>query len=67
MSKFCDWGREPVNWHNEERKERFLVVSKSGFTKKCIERMDEEGVMRWNLEDLQSTLTLSATEKFKYK
>ncbi len=48
--------KELVNWHNGERKERFLVVSKSGFTKKCIERMDEEGIMHWGLKDIASLL-----------
>ena len=45
--------KELVDWHREERKEKFLLVSKSGFTKKCIERMDEEGIMHWNLKDVQ--------------
>jgi len=49
--------KELVNWHNGERKERFLVVSKSGFTKKCIERMDEEGVMHWDIEEVAGILT----------
>ncbi len=45
--------KELVNWHNGERKERFLVVSKSGFTKKCIERMDEQGVMHWDAGEVE--------------
>ncbi len=45
--------KDLVKWHNEDRKEKFLVVSKSGFTKKCIERMDSEGIMHWDLRDVE--------------
>ncbi len=48
--------RELVNWHKEDRRERFLMVSKSGFTKSCLERMDGEGVMHWDLEDISALL-----------
>ncbi len=44
--------KELVKWHNGERREKFLVVSKSGFTKKCLERMDDEGIMHWEMEDV---------------
>ena len=30
----------------------FLVASRSGFTPACLERMDSEGVLHWELEDL---------------
>ena len=33
-------------------KSRFLMVSKSGFTGKCIGEMDEKGVLYWNLNDV---------------
>ncbi len=45
--------KELVEWNNEERKEKFLIVSKSGFTKKCLRRMDEEGIMHWDLKDIK--------------
>ncbi len=45
--------KDLVRWHDEDRKERFLIVSKSGFTKKCMERMDEEGIMHRNLKDIE--------------
>ncbi len=48
--------KELVKWNKEERKERFLIVSKSGFTKKCIERMDDKGIMHWDLRDVEKIL-----------
>ena len=48
--------KELVKWNNENRKERFLIVSKSGFTKKCMERMDDEGIMHWDLKDIENFL-----------
>ena len=30
--------KELVQWNKDTRKERFLLVSRSGFTKKCIDR-----------------------------
>ncbi len=49
--------KELVQWHNEDRKERFLVVSKSGFTKKCLEKMEEEGIIHWELKDVEGMVT----------
>ncbi len=48
--------KELVQWNNKNRKERFLVVSKSGFTKKCMERMDKEEIMHWEIKEVQSHL-----------
>ncbi len=31
---------------------RFLMVSKSGFTEKCMEEMKEKGVLHWDLNDV---------------
>ncbi len=45
--------KELVEWNREDRKERFLIVSKSGFTKKCLEKMDDEGIMHWDLKDIE--------------
>jgi AAA+ ATPase superfamily predicted ATPase len=33
-------------------KREFLVVSRSGFTKRCLERMDSEDILHWGLEDI---------------
>jgi hypothetical protein len=30
----------------------YLVASRSGFTPACLERMDSEGILHWDLEDL---------------
>ena len=43
--------KELVQWNNVDRKEKFLLVSKSGFTEKCMERMDEEGVLHWDIRN----------------
>ncbi len=45
---------ELVKWHDRDRKERYLVVSKSGFTPKCLERMEDEGIMHWNLKYVEA-------------
>jgi hypothetical protein len=31
---------------------RFLVVSRSGFTERCLERMDSENILHWDLDDI---------------
>ncbi len=49
--------KDLVQWHNKDRKERFMLVSKSGFTKKCLERMDDEGVMHWDMDDMRKILS----------
>jgi len=46
-----------VDWYNEVRKERFLVVSKSGFTKNCLDRMNVEGILHWDLKDIEKNAT----------
>ncbi len=45
--------KDLVRWHNKDRKERFLIVSKSGFTKKCLERMESEHILHWDLGDVE--------------
>lgn len=42
-----------VQWHRNDRKERYLVVSKSGFTNKCLERMRDEDIMHWNIRNIE--------------
>jgi len=57
-----DWGiveelkqkAQLVDWYNKIRKERFLVVSKSGFTKNCLERMHDEGILHWDIKDIKN-------------
>ncbi len=44
--------KELVQWHRKDRKESFMLVSKSGFTKKCLERMDDEGILHWDIDDI---------------
>ena len=46
--------KDLVRWNNEDRKERFLIVSKSGFTKKCLERMESEHILHWDLGDVEN-------------
>jgi AAA+ ATPase superfamily predicted ATPase len=48
--------KDLVQWHNEDRKEKFLIVSKSGFTKKCVERMEDEGILHWDLRDVEKIM-----------
>ncbi len=45
--------KDLVQWYNEDRKERFILVSKSGFTEKCMRRMEDEGIMHWDLDDIE--------------
>ena len=59
-----DWGvveelkrkAQLVDWYNKIRKERFLVVSKSGFTKNCLEKMNNEKVLHWDLKDIENKI-----------
>ena len=44
--------KDMVKWHNGERKEYYLVVSKSGFTPELREIMDSEGVIGWDMQDI---------------
>jgi AAA+ ATPase superfamily predicted ATPase len=45
-----------VDWHNKIRKERFLIVSKSGFTKSCLEKMNDEKILHWDLKDIENKI-----------
>ena len=49
--------KELVQWNKDTRKERFLLVSRSGFTKKCADRMDEEEILYWDLRDIERMLS----------
>lgn len=46
-----------VDWYNKKRKEHFLIVSKSGFTGNCLDRMNDEGVLHWDLKDIEKNVT----------
>jgi hypothetical protein len=43
--------KDLVKWHNDQRKEYYLVVSKNGFTSRFIEMMDTKGGIGWSLQD----------------
>ncbi|MHC1574847.1 MAG: ATP-binding protein [Candidatus Methanogasteraceae archaeon] len=44
--------KDLVKWHNGERTEYYLVVSKSGFTPELREIMGSEGVIGWDMQDI---------------
>ena len=44
--------KDLVKWHNGERKEYYLVASKSGFTPELMEIMKSEGVIGWDMQDI---------------
>ena len=44
--------KDLVKWHNEDRKEYYLVASKSGFTPELREIMKSEGVIGWDIQDI---------------
>lgn len=44
---------ELVNWYNKERKEYFALFSKSGFKKSCLEYCRENGILSFDLNDIQ--------------
>jgi AAA+ ATPase superfamily predicted ATPase len=65
------WGKKPISckiveelkrksglvqWRQNSRREFFLVVSRSGFTKTCIEKMDQERVFYWDIEVLKKMI-----------
>lgn len=46
-----------VQWRKNDRNEKYLVVSKSGFTESCIECMDSEGIIHWDEKDLERLIS----------
>lgn len=42
-----------VQWNINDRKERYLIVSRSGFTDNCMERMKEEEIAHWDMGDVE--------------
>ncbi len=69
---FCEvkWRKKKVGWDVVERlmekskavpvpagyRSTFLVVSKGGFIKGCLDMMDEEGVSHWDLKDMENRI-----------
>jgi AAA+ ATPase superfamily predicted ATPase len=45
-----------VQWRLKSRKERFLLVSRSGFTDSCQSKMEEEGILHWDLKEVEKRL-----------
>ena len=45
-----------VQWRRYNREETLLFVSKQGFTKSCLKRMDSEGILHWDLKDLEKLI-----------
>ena len=39
------------------KKRRYMVASKSGFTRSCKDKMRENGVTHWTLDDVVKMLT----------
>ena len=66
----CKWRNRKTTWREVEdlmqraeivkigpaKKRKYMVVSKSGFTKGCEEKMRENDVIRWTLEDVVKML-----------
>jgi len=50
---------ELVQWHNHDRKERYMIVSKSGFTPQCLERMKSEEITYWTLKDIEKMVGIT--------
>ncbi len=47
---------ELIKYHKKHRKENYLIVSKSGFTKRCIDRMKENDIIFWDIEHLEKMM-----------
>jgi hypothetical protein len=45
-----------VQWRLPRRKERFLLVSRSGFTESCHAKMEEEGILHWDMKEVEKRL-----------
>ena len=45
-----------IQWKKQTRREHFLIVSKSDFTTGCIKRMESEGIMHWNISDIEKMI-----------
>jgi hypothetical protein len=45
-----------VRFGDEETKKIFVYVSRGGFTDNCIEYMDRENIIHWDLKDIEKIL-----------
>ena len=66
----CKWRNRKITWREVEdliriselvkieasKKRRYMIVSKSGFTENCRNRMDEKGIIYWDLSDLERAM-----------
>lgn len=41
-----------VSWHSKNRNKRFLMVSKNGFTSDCLEKMRQNDIQHWTIDDI---------------
>jgi len=55
---------ELVNWNNKNRKERFALFSKSGFSKKCLDYCKENNIKTFDLKGMKKYLMNGS---FKWK
>jgi len=51
--------KELVDWNKDRRKEHFAIFSKSGFQKSCIEHCQENGILMFDLKDVESASAAS--------
>lgn len=47
---------EKLRWGPPDRKERYLMVSRGGFTPSCMQLMESEGVAYWTIDELGDIL-----------
>ena len=45
---------QKINWLNDSRKEHFAFISKSGFMRDAVELADDNGVLLFELKDMES-------------
>mgnify|MGYP006287782889 CR=1 FL=1 len=45
-----------LRWGNEETRWSYIYISKGGFTRSCIEWMDDEKILHWDLNDIERIL-----------
>jgi len=48
---------ELVQWRREKRNERFLIISKSGFTKGFLEASKDSNIFHWDFAEMKRKLT----------
>ncbi len=45
-----------VQWRNGKRYEKFLIISKSGFTTKFKEKCKENNICHWDIKEIESII-----------